>query len=44
MITVAFLDMNNVIHPLTWVVFEQKYVKFTTFFYFPWIGTIGFRL
>ena len=28
---VAILNMYNVIDPMMWVVFEQKYVKLTTF-------------
>jgi len=29
---IAILYMYNVIDPMMWVVFEQKYVKLTTFY------------
>ena len=34
MFTVTILYMHNIIDKLMWVVFEQKYVKLTTFFFF----------
>ena len=34
MVTVAILYMHNIIDTLMWVVFEQKYVKLSTFILF----------
>ena len=37
------LHINSVLDRLMWVVFEQKCVKFATFFYFARIGAIALR-